>query len=291
MTGNLQVLALCQGHGKQAGCLGAVSPAGSGCIAPARRLSMDGMIRNTALVAARTRAGLSQDGLARRIQEVGHRLGHPNGCNRANVHRWESGGQPQARYVLILEAVLNAPASELGIFTDIYEMDRDRMLAESGLDASLAIPEPSARYGYGPLTGIWLSRYQYPSSSRGTVLSSSHYCMVLQRGAHLNVRSLPKQASRLALDLSLNGQIARGTWTEHTDPNGYYSGAVYDGAILLRLDPTGRRLAGKWLGYGRDGETNDGPWSFTLVSDQVTADSIAEWDRAPEAAGNVPDQE
>lgn len=245
------------------------------------------MARNVALITARRRAGLSQEGLARRIQETGHRLGRPNECNRANVTRWENGGQPQPHYVLLLEATLGTPAADLGLAYETYGMDRDQLLAEAGLDTAPAFPEPSARYGgYGPLTGIWRSEYEYPSSSRGGTYTGRHYVMVLQRGAHLNVRSLPGQHSRLSLDLAVNGKMATGTWTEHTAEGGYYRGAIYHGTIQLEVNDQGTRLKGRWLGFGRDpGEINDGPWQFTIVDSKVDAEARQRWDRDPDAAG------
>lgn len=224
------------------------------------------MARNVALITARRRAGLSQGNLALRIRQAGHRLGHPNDCNRANVARWEGGGRPQPHYVLLLEDVLGTPAAELGFAYETYGMSRDQMLAEAGLDAEPAFPEPSARYSYGPLTGIWRSEYEYTSSSRDGSFKGRHIVLILQRGAHLSVRSLPRQHSRLSLDLAVNGKMATGTWTEHTNEGGYYRGAVYHGAIQLEVNDQGTRLKGQWLGFGRDpGEINNGPWRFDLV--------------------------
>jgi transcriptional regulator with XRE-family HTH domain len=242
------------------------------------------MAKNTALIAARKREGLSEDALARRIQQVGHKLGHPNNCNRANIHRWENGGKPSPFYVLLLEAALGQTAESLGFAYENYGMSRDQMLADAGLDTETPLPEPSARYGYGPLSGVWLSRYTYHSTSRSADFSSHHYVMILQRGAHLNVRSLPRQSSRLSLDLSVNGQIATGTWSEHTSEQGYYRGAIYSGAIQLHLDPTSRRLEGQWVGFGRDGKINNGPWSFTLVEDKTDRETLEKWDRIPDQA-------
>jgi hypothetical protein len=251
------------------------------------------MGRNLKLAAARRRAGFSQEALARRIQQVGHRLGHPNECHRANVARWESGGQPQPHYITILEATFGQPAGELGLAYIAHGMDRDQMLAESGLDAVAPLPESSAGFHYGPLSGIWLSRYEIYSSSRDQHLVYQHYVQVLQRGAYLNVRSLPHQNSRLALDLSVNGTMVKGTWTEHTSDGGYYRGALYDGSIMLELNPASTRMKGRWLGFGRDpGEINDGPWQFTRVDDGVDRDTREKWDVPPgdasDSASDIP---
>lgn len=241
------------------------------------------MARNVKLTMARHKEGLSQDALAGRIRQVGYRLGHPNECNRANVARWESGSQPQPHYVKLLEATLGQPAAELGLAYAAHGMDRDQMLAESGLDTQAPVPEPSVTYTYGPLSGIWLSRYEIHSSSRNGTFAYQHYVQVLQRGAYLNVRSLQNQHSRLALDLSVNGKMIRGTWAEHTSADGYYAGSVYDGAIMLELNAANTRMKGRWLGFGRDpGEINDGPWQFTLVDQGVDHVARDKWDVQPD---------
>jgi transcriptional regulator with XRE-family HTH domain len=235
---------------------------------------------NTALREARIRAHMSQSDLARSIREAGFRTGDTNACTREMVQRWESGKvkRPQGRYLIALERVLGQPAENLGFDADLkYGMDRTRTLAEAGLDTTLPLPEPAA--SYGPLTGIWLSSYEYYSSSRDQTLTSKHHVMLLQRGAQLMVRSLPASGSRLSMDLSVNGQVVTGVWTEQTQADGYYRGAVYHGAIQLLQEPTGHRMSGKWVGFGRELEVNTGAWSLTLVDDRVDADAVERWNR------------
>lgn len=229
------------------------------------------------------RARMSQGELARMIRESGFRSGLPIACTERTVQRWEAGGVrcPQGRYLIALEDVLGEPAENLGFDADArHGMDRDQMLADAGLDATMPLPEPTARYG--ALTGIWLSEYEYPSSGRGRSFTGRHYAMVLQRGARLMVRSLPASRSRLSMDLTLNGQVATGTWTEQTQVDGYYKGAVYHGAIQVLLEPTGHRMTGKWVGFGRELEVNVGPWSLTLVDEHVDAEAVERWNREPE---------
>jgi transcriptional regulator with XRE-family HTH domain len=238
---------------------------------------------NTALRDARLRAHMSQGDLARRIREAGFRCGDRNSCTREMVQRWESGKvrRPQGRYLLALENVLGQPAETLGFDADVrYGMDRARAIAEAGLDTLLPLPEPAS--SYGPLTGIWLSAYDYYSSGRDQTLTSRHHVLVLQRGARLMVRSLPASASQLSMDLSVNGQVITGTWTEQTQPDGYYRGAVYHGAIQLLAEPTGHRMAGTWVGFGRELEVNTGPWTLTLVDEHVDAGTVERWNRTPD---------
>lgn len=240
------------------------------------------MTANVKLRTAIEARHLSQETLARMIREAGPRYGHPNGCNRATVHRWLDGAQPQPHYVLLLEATLGQPAQDLGIAYETYGMDRDKMLTDAGLDVLAPEPDDSAGVVYGPLTGIWLSRYEYESSSRGRTYTSQHYVLVLQRGRGLMIRSLPEQESTLSLELTVNGRMVKGTWTEVTSEGGYYQGAVYDGAIQMEIGPAEDRMVGKWLGFGRNpGEINDGPWMFTRVATDFDRETRQQWDRTP----------
>jgi transcriptional regulator with XRE-family HTH domain len=237
---------------------------------------------NTALRKARLAANMSQDDLARAIREHGFKRGDTISCTRGTVQRWESGTTkcPQPRYVHALEAVLNRPASSLGFATEQLGVDRSQALSNAGLDSTLTAPDPSANYG--PLTGIWLSSYDYFSSSRNATFTSKHYVMVLQRGASLIVRSLPLQSSQVSMELSVNGQVITGSWAEETERGGYYSGAMYYGSIQMLLDVTGRRMAGKWVGFGRDMTVNTDVWSLTLVDSEVNEAAVSRWDRIPD---------
>jgi hypothetical protein len=109
--------------------------------------------------------------------------------------------------------------------------------------------------------------------------------MVIHHGDRLQVRSLPKTAAgRLMMDLTVNGQVVTGTWTEETDPEGYYRGSVYSGAIQLLLAPGGTRMKGKWVGFNRDGGVSDGPWVLNLVSADTGKEAMERYNRPPEQA-------
>ena len=90
----------------------------------------------------------------------------------------------------------------------------------------------------GPLTEIWKSRYEYPSSSRGKMFASEHTVIVLQHGARVQVRSIAGQG-QVSMDLSVDGTTVTGTWNEITNADGYYRGARYSGAIQLLVEPSG----------------------------------------------------
>ena len=67
-----------------------------------------------------------------------------------------------------------------------YGMDRERTISEAGL----GFPSPEPRTADGPLTGIWLSSYEYRSSGRDASYIGRHYVIVMQRGAVLTIRSV-----------------------------------------------------------------------------------------------------
>jgi hypothetical protein len=133
-------------------------------------------------------------------------------------------------------------------------------------------PEVEPRRGNGPrLSGIWHSRYTYYSTSRDQQLAGEHYVVLRQRGNRLVGQSLPHSTgSDLRLELSVDGSIATGAWTEHTSPTGYYQGARYHGTVQLVVNPMGREMRGKWLGFGKDFKVNTGDWTLAWI-DQATS--------------------
>jgi hypothetical protein len=150
------------------------------------------------------------------------------------------------------------------------------------IGALVAMPIPEDQpVAAGRYEGIWLSRYEYYSSSRDEWHACSHFCVLAHRGGRLRLRSLPQTAPGVVtMELSVrDGNVVTGTWEERTDPGGYYRGAVYYGAIQMTADPSGHRLKGKWLGFGRESEVNDGPWSLTLVTADTRKASLQEYNR------------
>lgn len=112
-------------------------------------------------------------------------------------------------------------------------------------------------------SGVWRSHYRYPSSGRGGEFDGEHYVQIHRRGHFLIIESLPDvNKSYLLIKLTVDGNIATGTWEEETDPNGYYKGAVYNGAIQLVTDGEHKRLSGKWLGHNKESTIEAGPWEI-----------------------------
>lgn len=237
------------------------------------------MAPNTTLKAVRISLRLSQDGLAKAVQAAGKQLGAPNTCSKRLVQRWEAGdvAHPHVDHIRALETVTGLPAARLGFAWPVPDD---------------AVPEALAADSVGALAGIWLSRYVYHSTDRGADFLGWHHVALIHTGDRLQGRSLPGSSnSALMIDCTVTGQVATGTWTERTHEDSYYSGAIYHGAIQLLADPTGRRLAGQWVGFGRNGKVNTGPWELTLRDRSLAKSALSRWDRRPEEAGDAaPDQ-
>lgn len=65
-------------------------------------------------------------------------------------------------------------------------------------------------------------------------------------------------------------------------PSRYYNGARYHGAIQLLVEPTGRRMAGKWVGFGKDFDVNTGPWEQRLVDRSTSKATLRRYSQPPE---------
>jgi len=186
----------------------------------------------------------------------------------ATVERWEEGAVPPGD--ILLAAAVAAD--------ERYGLDVDQAM---GVGDGPWIPLVDQQAAQGPLTGVWLSRYEFVSSSRGNqTFTSEHYVVLIQYGSNIQVRSLPDTApSRVAMDLTVNGQVLTGTWTERTDPDGHYSGSTYHGAIQMLVGATGDRMAGQWVGFGRDFDVNNGAWSLKLVANSAGREAMEQWNR------------
>ncbi|MEU0198741.1 MULTISPECIES: XRE family transcriptional regulator [unclassified Streptomyces] len=250
---------------------------------------------NAALRAVRLGLLMSQEDFARAVKEAGARAGRPNNANKRLVQRWEAGeiSAPQPVYARALEAVTGMPIESLG-FNGAVPLARvsgdghgghDVEPSAEGVAAPAPGPTPQAS-PRGNYSGVWLSRYEYFSSGRDSSFVAMHYVVVLQHGNRLSVRSLPNGStnpdSPLTMDMTLDGSVITGTWVEQTASDGYYRGARYHGAIQMLVEPTGTRMAGKWVGFGKDMDVNTGPWELRLQDSSTAQATIAKYNRPPQ---------
>jgi DNA-binding transcriptional regulator YiaG len=243
---------------------------------------------NTSLRAVRMGMMMSQDDFARAVRDAGTRVGQPNDANKRLVQRWESGATtaPRPVYARALESVTGLPIEALG-FSMVptarvtgdghggHDLEPTSVAPQSGP------PQPDSRAAF---SGVWLSRYEYFSSGRDAAFTGLHYVVLLQHGNRLSVRSLPRSAnSSLTMDLELDGHVVTGTWTEQTASEGYYRGARYHGAIQLLVEPTGRRMSGKWVGFGKEFDINTGPWDLIFQDASTARHTLDAYNRRPES--------
>jgi hypothetical protein len=128
------------------------------------------------------------------------------------------------------------------------------------------------------LAGVWHSRYIYYSSGRAQEFEGEHYVVVRQQENRLIGQSLPhSMGSRLRLHLSIDGSIATGTWTEQTSPTGYYEGAAYHGTLQLVINPMGRVMSGRWLGFGKNFKVNTGEWELTWMENSTSQRAMRQY--------------
>ncbi|WP_253864557.1 helix-turn-helix domain-containing protein [Prauserella halophila] len=161
-------------------------------------------------------------------------------------------------------------------------VDRRSLLLKVSAALSLASTSPAltddAEASATPLTaptddfsGIWYSRYVYPSTGRAKDFTGEHYVVLRQQDARLVGQGLPHTiGSRLRIELAVDKSVATGTWRENTSPNGYYKGATFHGTLQMVIDPSGRRMTGMWLGFGRDFTINSGQWELTLCETSIS---------------------
>lgn len=239
---------------------------------------------------------MSQDDFARAIRSAGQQAGVPNDASKRLVQRWESGTTvaPRPVYARALEVVTGLPIEALGFpaltlarISEDGQGGHDLQDSPVGVPAGNgAAPSPQAT-PRGNLSGVWLSTYEYVSSGRGgEVFRGKHYVVLLQHGNRLTGRSLPNGSlnpdSPLTLDLQVEGSTVTGTWTEQTASEGYYRGARYFGAIQMLAEPTGRRMAGKWVGFGKEFDVNTGPWELRLMDTSTAKATLDTYNRPPE---------
>ena len=160
--------------------------------------------------------------------------------------------------------------------------------AESSVQG-IASPETTAgaQAAHSDFSGIWLSRYEFYSSSREQTFTGAHHLLLLQTGDRITGRSVSPNSldpqSSMSLDLTVDRNIITGTWRERTGEEGFYRGATYYGALQMLAEPTGRRISGKWIGFGKDFDVNTGPWELVFLDASTAPGTVERYSSAPEA--------
>ncbi|MFI5659192.1 XRE family transcriptional regulator [Streptomyces sp. NPDC051684] len=251
---------------------------------------------NDVLRAVRIGMQLSQDEFAHGLRNAGRELGEPNEASKRLVQRWESGQTRTCRplYARALQRLTGRPIEALGFALAVpasrvhedgaggHDMDA----GATGAAEASGSPATEAQGQAVDYSGIWLSHYEFYSSGRDSTFEGKHHVLLVQRGNRLTAESLPGASSNpdspLHLDLTADRNIVTGSWIEQTASDGYYRGARYHGAIQMLIEPTGRRMVGKWVGFGKDFDVNTGPWELRLLDTSTSKAAVERYSRPPE---------
>jgi transcriptional regulator with XRE-family HTH domain len=236
---------------------------------------------NLALRNARQGMHLSLDEFADRLRRAG-----ASSTSKRHVQRLENGEivMPRPNTIRALEAVTGLPITSLG-----FPAGSDAMVVEDGRGGhDLLVRASRLPSAGGPVrphgrhTGVWLSTYEFFSSGRDQSFTNAHYVVLLQHDDRLTARSLNgPEKSLLTMEMMVDGNVITGTWVEETERDGYYRGARYFGAIQMIAEPTGRRITGKWVGFGRDMEINTGPWTLVFIDESTSQETLAKYNAPP----------
>ncbi|MFC8798974.1 helix-turn-helix transcriptional regulator [Promicromonospora sp. NPDC057138] len=202
----------------------------------------------------RIELGWSQDRLAAEVCRVaGVEI---NALGRQEIYRWEKGKRTPREWLPFIAKAVGLAQEEL------------------------AAPEVPVAYGVS-LRGIWHSHYTYESTGRGPI-TRHHHVVIRQEGNRLSAESLRESNdSPVSLSVTMRGPIGTGTWTEHTAVDGYYQGAVYHGALQVIVDPTGRTMTGKWVGFDTEFRVDAGSWTLDLVDTATDEATLERYSRSP----------
>ena len=78
------------------------------------------------------------------------------------------------------------------------------------------------------------------------------------------------------MELTEDGTVARGTWRERTDSEGYYKGAEYEGTIELKIVESGARMSGIWHGTNKEGKVETDIWELAKMKNDERPDGLPE---------------
>jgi hypothetical protein len=159
-------------------------------------------------------------------------------------------------------------------------------------DDSTNPARPRTTFGSTPgqLTGRWVSRYRYRSTSRGAEMTGTHTVDLRIDSGRLVGHSEPHPiGSELTITLDAEGGILTGTWTERTSPSGHYRAATFRGLLQVVVDPTGHSMNGMWLGVTKRYTIKAGEWRLDRLLNDVpgpvtTATTVAPAAISPTAA-------
>lgn len=122
-------------------------------------------------------------------------------------------------------------------------------------------------------SGEWQFCHWYPTSDDTTEESGTYQMTAHQKGRDVVFESVAddKKESYMMVRLTIDGNVATGTWHENAEMHGPFAGMMYSGAGQMIISPDGKYLDGMWAGAGVDHATEKpriytGRWELKRIS-------------------------
>jgi len=104
---------------------------------------------------------------------------------------------------------------------------------------------------YKTFSGTWFARVTYPNKDESGEDVTINRMEAQKIGNEIVFTSEPNdEGSHTVIRVSIDGDVATGTWHETTSPTGPFAGAMYSGAGQLLIADSGKEMDGQWAGAG-----------------------------------------
>jgi hypothetical protein len=119
-------------------------------------------------------------------------------------------------------------------------------------------------------SGVWRSTYHKASDNH--MPKTDHYVTMQRIGNQLIIESIPSPTgSYLLARFSLDDRVATGSYQSQNSPHNAAKGALYYGAAQLVLDPDGKALRGKGVGFGDNLQVKTTVWEIVRIGSHEEA--------------------
>lgn len=106
-------------------------------------------------------------------------------------------------------------------------------------------------------SGIWYCWHWYPNKDDTGEDMTKNRMQAHQLGHEVVFQSEANdEGSYMFVRLSVDGDVATGTWHETSSPDGTFEGAMYGGAGQLLIRDDNQQMDGQWAGMGYDYKQN-----------------------------------
>jgi len=113
-------------------------------------------------------------------------------------------------------------------------------------------------------SGTWQFTHWYPTSDDSSEIQGEYQMRAVQKGHNLVLESITddQKEAYMIVRLSIDGNVATGSWHENAEMHGPFEGAMYSGSGQLLISSDGRHMDGMWAGAGMD-HANEKPRIYT----------------------------